>query len=170
MTVPRFWREQPQRYRLLGSECGVCGSIHFPPRAVCPKCRRESIGRMTQRELSGRGTILAHTIVHQPADGFELQVPYVMAIVELEEGCRLMTQVVDAAPGALKPGLAVEATFRRIREDGRGGVIYYGYKFRPVRSIAKTSASEEGAVEPVTARGKKPGRHRAAPKPARRAP
>lgn len=139
MPVPRFWREQPQRYRLLGSECNGCGSIYFPPRQVCPECRRESVSKMVQRQLSGRGTILTHTVVHQPADGFELQSPYVMAIVDLEEGCRVMAQIVDAPPDALQPGLAVEATFRRIREDGASGVIYYGYKFRPVRAITRPS-------------------------------
>lgn len=135
MTVPRFWREQPQRYRLIGSECGVCGAIHFPPRLVCPKCRRESVGKLVPRQLAGRGTILAHTVVHQPADGFELQTPYVMAIVELEDGCRVMSQIVDVDPASVRSGLPVEATFRRIREDGRSGVIYYGYKFRPARSV-----------------------------------
>lgn len=160
MAVPRFWREQPQRYRLLGSECNRCGSIYFPPRQVCPECRRESVGKMAQRQLSGRGTILTHTIVHQPADGFELQTPYVMAIVELEEGCRVMAQVVDILPEALQPGLAVEATFRRIREDGKSGVIYYGYKFRPVRTISKrkTLAAPEAKSIPAKARrAKRPG-------------
>lgn len=151
MTVPRFWREQPQRYRLLGSECGVCGSIHFPPRSVCPKCRRESIGRITQRQLSGRGSILTATVVHQPAEGFELQAPYVMAIVELEEGCRLMSQVVDVEPKAARPGLAVEAAFRRIREDGRSGVIYYGYKFRPVRAKTKAKPVASASALPAAA-------------------
>jgi uncharacterized OB-fold protein len=137
MTVPRFWREQPQRYRLLGSECQQCGRIYFPPRSVCPKCRRESVGKMAQRQLSGRGSVLTHTVVHQPADGFELQVPYVIAIIELEEECRVSAQIVDCAPADVKAGLEVEATFRRIREDGKAGMIYYGYKFRPIRAVAK---------------------------------
>lgn len=146
MTVPRFWREQPQRYRLIGAECGQCGSIFFPPRSVCPKCRRESVGKMAQRQLSGRGKVLTHTVVHQPADQFELQVPYVIAIVELEEDCRVMAQVIDVHPGDVKPGLEVEATFRRIREDGKSGMIYYGYKFRPVR--AKTAEKPAAADLP----------------------
>lgn len=133
MAVPRFWREQPQRYRLLGSECPECKNVYFPPRAVCPRCRRESVGKMRPRQLSGVGAILTHTTVYQPADGFELQTPYVMALVELEEGCRLMTQIVDIDPAQAVSGLPVEVCFRRIREDGKSGVIYYGYKFRPVR-------------------------------------
>lgn len=152
MAVPRFWREQPQRYRLLGSECNRCGSIYFPPRQVCPECRRESVGKMAQRQLSGRGTILTHTVVHQPADGFELQAPYVMAIVELEEGCRVMAQIVDTHPEALQPGLPVEATFRRIREDGKSGVIYYGYKFRPVRVIQTGKTMSAPEAKPVSAK------------------
>lgn len=159
MTVPRFWREQPQRYRLIGSECNHCGGIYFPPRTVCPECRRDSVGKMVQRQLAGRGTVLTSTVVHQPADGFELQAPYVMAIVELEEGCRVMTQLIDVPPEGVKPGLAVEAAFRRIREDGRSGVIYYGYKFRPVRART-ASASKAAAVAKPTAslRRKKPSR------------
>lgn len=136
MAVPRFWREQPQRYRLIGTECLQCKGVYFPPRSVCPKCRRESLGKMRHRQLAGRGKILTYSIVHQPADGFELQAPYVMAIIELEEGCRAMSQVVEASLADLRTGLNVEACFRRIREDGKGGVIYYGYKFRPIRSKA----------------------------------
>lgn len=145
MTVPRFWREQRHRYRLIGSECAPCHSVYFPPRTVCPQCRRESVGHMLPRKLSGRGTILAHTVVYQAGDGFDRQVPYAMALVELEEKCRLMTQVVDIDPAEVHSGLAVEACFRKIREDGRSGVIYYGYKFRPVR--AQRTGPTEVVVE-----------------------
>lgn len=134
MAVPRFWREQPQRYRLVASECGACQRVFFPPRSVCPHCRRDSLGKIKPRQLSGRGKILTHTVVRQPGEGFEDQTPYVMAIVEAEEGCRVMAQIVDVEPDSVQEGLLVEACFRRIREDGRSGVIYYGYKFRPVRA------------------------------------
>lgn len=138
MAVPRFWREQPQRYRLVGSECPACKGVYFPPRSVCPNCRRESVGKMRPHRLAGRGKVLTHTTVYQPASGFELQAPYVMALIELEEGCRIMSQVVEVDPANVETGLAVEACFRKIREDGRAGVIYYGYKFRPVRTRART--------------------------------
>jgi scaffold protein (connect acetoacetyl-CoA thiolase and HMG-CoA synthase) len=134
MAVPRFWREQPQRYRLVGAQCPKCSKTYFPPRPVCPDCRRASVGRMKPRQMSGRGKVLTFTVVHQPADGFELQVPYVIALVELEEGARVMSQIVDVAPDKVETGLPVEACFRRIREDGKSGVIYYGYKFRIVRA------------------------------------
>ncbi len=132
MTVPRFWREQPQRYRLLGSTCTVCDRVFFPPRSVCPSCRRESVGKVEERQLSGRGTVRTWTVVHDPADGFELQVPYVMAVIALEEGCQTVGQIVDVDPEAVEAGMPVDMVFRKIRQDGAGGVIYYGFKFRPV--------------------------------------
>jgi uncharacterized protein len=131
MTVPRFWREQPHRYRLMGTQCQVCQRTYFPPRSVCPSCRRESVGKVTPVRLSGRGKISTWTTVHQPADGFELQAPYVMALIEMEEGCRLLAQIVDVKPEAIKAGLKVTQCFRKIRQDGERGVIYYGFKFRP---------------------------------------
>lgn len=145
MAVPRFWREQPQRYRLVGAQCPKCSKTYFPPRPVCPDCRRASVGRMKAKQLSGRGKILTFTVVHQPADGFELQIPYTMALVELEEGARVMSQVVDVIPENVRSGIEVEACFRRIREDGKSGVIYYGYKFRPVR--AKSARPPEAQAQ-----------------------
>lgn len=144
--MPRFWREQPQRYRLVASECQRCTRVHFPPRTVCPSCRRESLGKLAPRQLTGVGKVLTWTEVRQPAPGFENQTPYVMGIVELEEGCRVMSQIVDVDAQHIESGLAVEACFRKIREDGKSGVIYYGYKFRPLQRRATTKT--EVVVQP----------------------
>ena len=130
MTVPRFWREIPQRYNLQASKCGNCLAIHFPPREVCPTCRRASIGKMTMANLSGRGTILESTRVHKPAPGFELQVPYFVALVQTEEGPIVTGQVVDSDPKGIVAGAAVKAVFRRLGQDGEAGVIYYGTKWQ----------------------------------------
>lgn len=130
MTVPRFWREIPQRYNLQASQCGQCQAIHFPPREVCPTCRRASIGRMTMVNLSGRGAILESTRVHKPAPGFELQVPYVVALVQTVEGPVVTGQVVDSPAGSAVAGAQVKAVFRRLGADGEAGVIYYGTKWQ----------------------------------------
>jgi len=60
-----------------------------------------------------------------------MQVPYVMAIIELDEGVRLTGQVIDCKPDDVKIGMRVAATFRKLGEDGRAGIIHYGYKFVP---------------------------------------
>ena len=133
MQTPRFWREIDERYVLKGTRCGNCQTIHFPSRTLCPKCRHESVGRLLPYKLSGRGVVEAATIVHSPPAGFELQAPYVLALVRLEEGPRVTAQVVDAKPESVRVGTVVKAVFRRINEEGEAGVVQYGYKFVPVK-------------------------------------
>ena len=130
MTVPRFWREIPQRYNLQASKCGNCQAIHFPPREVCPTCRRASIGKLTMVNLSGRGTLLEVTKVHKPAPGYEMQVPYHIALVQTVEGPVITGQVVDSDPATITAGATVRSVFRRLGQDGDAGVIYYGTKWQ----------------------------------------
>ncbi len=138
MSIARFWRETPRRYNLGGSKCTNCGTAYFPPRSVCPTCarHRESIGKMVPFQLSGEGEVYSFTTVHEPAEGFEMQVPYVLALVRTVEGPMLTGQIVDLAPEEVRIGLKVRATFRKLREEGKAGVIHYGYKFAPVEETA----------------------------------
>ena len=131
MAIPRFWREISSRYNLIGSKCGNCGVIDFPPRAVCPQCGRKSIGKMDRAKLNGRGSVVSFTIVHDAPKAFDMMKPYVLAIVETEEGVRLTSQVIDVELSDVKIGMPVEATFRKLGEEGEAGIIHYGYKFRP---------------------------------------
>lgn len=133
MATPRFWREIQSRYNLMGTRCGNCGTMDFPPRSICPKCGRKSLGKMKQEPMSGRGTVVSYTVVHEPAKGFESLKPYVLAIVELKEGCRLTTTLIDCDREEVEVGMPVEATFRKLGQEGESGIIHYGYKFRPVR-------------------------------------
>lgn len=131
MQTPRFWREIDQRYNLTGVECANCKQVIFPVRSLCPKCRHLSAGKLTTKHLAGEGAIETFTLIHEPASGFQLQVPYVMAIIKLKEGPRVTAQVVDADPKTVKIGMKVKSVFRRISEEGPEGVIQYGYKFAP---------------------------------------
>jgi uncharacterized protein len=141
MSIARFWRETPRRYNLGGSKCATCGTVYFPPRPVCPACpqHRQSIGKMAPFQLSGRGEVLSYTVVHEAAEGFEMQVPYVLALVKTDEGPVLTGQVVDLEPEAIRIGLRVRATFRKLREEGAAGVIHYGYKFAPADDGERTA-------------------------------
>jgi uncharacterized OB-fold protein len=132
-SIARYWRETPQRYNLGGSRCRVCRTVYFPPRAVCPSCstHRDSLGNMEPYQLSGEGEVHSFTIVHDAAEGFEMHVPYVLALVRTREGPLLTGQVVDVDPEKVAIGLKVRATFRKLREEGKAGVIHYGYKFAP---------------------------------------
>lgn len=134
MSIARFWRETPRRYNLGGSKCGNCGTAFFPPRLVCPRCpqHRATIEKMVPFQLSGEGEVVSFTVVHDPAEGFEMQVPYVLALVKTVEGPVLTGQIVDVEPKDVDIGLKVKATFRKLREEGKAGVIHYGYKFTPI--------------------------------------
>ena len=130
-SVPRFWREIPQRYNLIGNKCDECGKVFFPPRESCPECRRKSMGKLKEFKLSGEGEVLTYTIVYEPPEKFEGQAPYPLAIIQLKEGPKITAQLVDCDVEKVKIGMKVRSTFRKIQDDGYVGAIYYGYKFKP---------------------------------------
>ncbi|MBA7648459.1 MAG: transcriptional regulator [Calditrichaeota bacterium] len=132
MRSPQYTREIPQRYRLEAGKCTNCGKVHFPPRLICDACRCREFEDIT---LPREGKVLTWTVIYVPPPRFDLEVPYVVAIVELESGVRqdagqvrLTCQVVDCDPDELAVDLPVELVFRRIQEDSQADIIQYGYK------------------------------------------
>jgi len=126
--APKHWREIPQRYKLMGSQCEGCGKIYFPPRPVCPNCRSTE---MVYVPLPRRGRVVNYTVIRQPPLEFKYHAPYVVAIVELENGVRITSQLTDVSPEDVRIGMEVEAVIRKLGEDGVDGIIFYGFKFRP---------------------------------------
>ena len=126
--IVRAWRHIPQRYSLIGSKCSHCGKVFFPKRVLCPECRRK--GDLTDIQLKGEGKIHTYSVINTPTEEFKTIAPYVVAIVELDEGAKLTTQIVDCKPEDVEIGDEVEMVFRKIKEEGDDGVISYGYKFR----------------------------------------
>jgi len=131
-SIALTWRKMPERYRLIGSKCETCGTYYFPRRQICPKCRRK--GKLVDTKLSGNGKIVTYTQIHVPPTGFEDQVPYVMIMAKMEEGVNITGQLVDANFKDVHIGDRVEQTFRVIQSDDPNGLIYYGFKFRKVKS------------------------------------
>jgi uncharacterized OB-fold protein len=127
--VPRFWRESRHRYRMVGTKCKKCNTLFFPPRVLCPTCRRDSIGNMVEEELSGEGEVYSYTVVHDGLEQFKMQVPYVMAMIRMKEGPLVTGQIVDAEPSEIQIGTKVRAALRKVRTEGKEGIIQYGYKF-----------------------------------------
>jgi uncharacterized OB-fold protein len=125
-SIPLFWRLRPAKYRLTGTRCRKCEEVFFPPRSLCSKCRRS--GEIEAIQFSGRGTILSHTIIRSPPEGFEKQKPYAVAIIRLDEGTNISGQVIGDI-SAIKTGKKVRTVFRKMSEDGPDGVISYALKF-----------------------------------------
>jgi len=127
--TPRYWRENQSRYNMIGAKCANCGKAYFPPRTMCPDCGRKSIGKMEEFKFSGAGTIYSTTVVHEAHEQYDMQKPYIIALIELDEGAKILGQIIDAEPGEVKIGDRVRSTLRKLGEEGKAGIIYYGYKF-----------------------------------------
>ncbi len=103
-----FW-EACQRRELVLQRCGGCGALRHYPRALCPTCLSDAVEWL---RCSGRGTVYTFTVTHQnQAPGFRDALPYVLAYVELDEGVRLLTNIVECAPEAVRIGMPVEVVF-----------------------------------------------------------
>jgi len=122
----QHWRQRDRYYRLIGSRCKECGAEFFPPVYRCRKCGSENV---EDKEMPKSGKILTYTVLHEPLPGFEAQAPFFLAVVELENGGRVLTQIVDSPDESVKIGARAHATTRRMRVDGESGQILYGYKF-----------------------------------------
>ena len=92
MSVARFWRHLPQRYNMVGTKCEKCGRHFFPPRTFCPDCRRA--GKIVEHKFIGSGTVVTYTVIHTAAEQYAMLTPYVLAIVKLDEGPQITTQIV----------------------------------------------------------------------------
>lgn len=128
-TVPRFWRHIPQRYNLVGTHCSKCDEYYYPPRTICPNCRRNA--KMEDHKFKGLGTVVTYTTIYNATDDFKRQTPYNLAIIVLEEGPRLTGQVI-CSPDEIEIGMKVKPVFRILGKEGDRGIIYYGTKFVPV--------------------------------------
>ncbi len=100
--------------RLLVQRCRDCQEYQLYPRDRCLACR----GPVAFVEASGRGIVYSYTVIRQNyARPFRDWIPYVVALVELEEGPRVMTNLVDCDPDAVQVGMPVEARFEAVSEE-----------------------------------------------------
>lgn len=125
MISARYAREIPQRYRLEAGKCEKCGQVNFPPRLICPKCKGQNFQTVV---LGDEGKLLTFTVVRVASDKFSQVTPFAVGIVELNDGVKVTTQIADVDVDELKIGQKVRIVFRRIQEDGKAGILCYGYK------------------------------------------
>lgn len=116
-----FW-DATAEGRLLLPRCDGCQQLIWYPRAICPSCHHAST---TWEELSGRGTVYSFTVTRKGQGRWASAAPYVVAYVELDEGPRLLTNVVDCDPDAVHIGQPVEVAFA---DTGEGTALP---RFRP---------------------------------------
>ena len=94
--------------RLAIQQCPSCSKFEWPPRRRCSACNRET----EWRDVSGNGTVASYSVVHRAVNpDLESEIPYVMAMVDLDEGVRLLTNLVDCDPETVHCGQKVSVRF-----------------------------------------------------------
>ncbi|MEE8363556.1 MAG: Zn-ribbon domain-containing OB-fold protein [Dehalococcoidia bacterium] len=111
LSVP-YW-EACRRGELMVQRCEDCGHHVFIPQVACTRCFS---ARLEWVQSSGRGTVYSYTIVYRPQQP-AFEVPYAVAIVEMEEGWHTLTNIVGCEPEDVVVGLAVEVQFHAISDE-----------------------------------------------------
>jgi uncharacterized OB-fold protein len=105
-TSRPFW-EAARRHELTLQQCGDCQAYIYYPRDRCPQCFSD---KLNWQRVSGRGKVYSYTVVRRASTRSFADAPYVLAIVELDEGVRMTTNIV-APPEKVKVGMPVTVTF-----------------------------------------------------------
>ena len=109
-----FW-DAARRHQLVVQRCAGCGVYRFPARDICSRCLSRTV---EWAPVSGRGTIFSWAVMHQVYHpGFAGEVPYAVVVVELEEGVRLVSNLVGCPVDAIVAGMPVEVTFEDVTAE-----------------------------------------------------
>ena len=110
-----FW-DGCKEHRLVLPRCQDCNQFHYYPRAHCPHCWSRNL---TWEQVSGRGKLYSYVINYRPAPGFQDDAPYSIAVVELDEGPRMMTNIVGVpqTPEDLVLDMALEVSFEDVNDE-----------------------------------------------------
>ena len=116
-----FW-DAAKAHKLVIQQCTGCNQFIFYPRAVCPHCFGDAL---EWRDVSGEGTIHSFTVARRPAGpAFKDDVPYVIALIDLKEGARMMSNIVTGDVDSVKIGQGVKVVF----EDVTGEITLPKFK------------------------------------------
>ena len=116
-----FWRATAAGQLLL-PRCDICGTVIWYPKTFCPACRG---GAVSWHPAAGTGTIYSFTVVRRAGGAFRDAVPFVLAYVELDEGPRVLTNIVGCDPDEVAIGQPVRVVFS---DTGEGSALY---RFEP---------------------------------------
>jgi uncharacterized OB-fold protein len=101
--------------RLMVQKCDSCGKLRFPAHDLCSKCNSTDSRWVP---VSGRGEVFSFSIMHQLYHpGFAKEVPYAVVMVELEEGCKFVSNLLGVKPHDIKCGMPVEVTFEKLSDE-----------------------------------------------------
>lgn len=120
-------RLQPTLYRLEGVRCFRCHHADVSRRSTCARCGNAAVATV---RFSGKGRLLAVTLMARPPSEHDRLGAFHLALVELDDGPRLLAKLTDVTSRPAAIGDAVEVVIRRLFEPGPEELICYGYKVR----------------------------------------
>lgn len=128
LSISRFWRIRDNHYRLVGKKCMRCGRAFYPPKRTCPHCGSINLENY---EAPSKGRLISWTKLYDVGSEQEIYKPLYFGLMVFGE-LKVMLPLTDVTDEkSLKQDTEVELVFRRIKEDGEHGLIYYGIKARP---------------------------------------
>ncbi len=118
-----FW-DAAKEERLVIQKCGTCGRHVFYPRIACPHCSADNLDWV---EASGKGTVYSYTVVQANApSAFLADIPFVVAVIRLEEGVQMLSNVIACDPDNVECDMPVEVAFEKLNDE------FALPKFKPV--------------------------------------
>jgi hypothetical protein len=109
----RYW-ENVNSEALRIPKCRDCGALHFYPHALCPNCMSPNLDDVP---VSGNGTVYSYTVIRSPQPAFKGMEPYVVANIELDEGVRMMANVLTDDVESVGIGTRVRLVYQQVADD-----------------------------------------------------
>ena len=109
-----YW-EAARNHELKLQQCRECSAFRFPPAEVCSECTSEAYD---WKPVSGKGRVFSFVIYHRAYHpGFQDEIPYVVGVIELDEGARMLSNVIGCKPEEVRCDMPVEVAFEDITEE-----------------------------------------------------
>ena len=109
-----YW-EAARNHELKLQQCGECNAFRFPPAEVCSECTSDAYD---WKPVSGKGRVFSFVIYHRAYHpGFQDEIPYVVGVIELDEGARMLSNVIGCKPEEVRCDMPVEVSFEDITDE-----------------------------------------------------
>ncbi|MEM2122567.1 MAG: Zn-ribbon domain-containing OB-fold protein [Candidatus Bathyarchaeia archaeon] len=127
-SIEGFYRKCSSRALYL-TRCNECRSVYGSPRTICPRCGSKNL---IWAPSKGLGRLATWTVIYVAPPGFEGKTPYIMGIVELEEGGRILSTIEHIEPEKLRMGLKLKINYYESGEKGGEWPLWPRYYFEPI--------------------------------------
>jgi len=124
ISIEQFY-EFCSQGKLMGVKCGECNALYSIPKSFCLKCGSK---KLFWTPLKGIGKLISYTIVHVPHPRFQNEVPYILGVIKLEEGVKLLARIKNVKPEEIKVGMPLKVDFEKTEDEAWPNWVRYFFK------------------------------------------